>query len=65
MLNPKTSLPPRFLRTSNKPISVRIAYSVQFRDDLLIRLRVMVSSVDLIEQAVGYPVHLPPMRAAQ
>lgn len=50
---------------SNKPISVRIAYFVQFRDCLLIRLRVMVDSFDLIEQAVGYSVHLPPVGAAQ
>jgi ketosteroid isomerase-like protein len=50
---------------SGKPISVRIAHFVQFRGGLLTRLRVLVDSFDLVEQSVGYPIHLPRIAAAQ
>jgi ketosteroid isomerase-like protein len=48
---------------SEKPISVRIAHFAQFRSGLLTSLRVLVDSFDLVEQTVGYPIHLPSMAA--
>jgi ketosteroid isomerase-like protein len=50
---------------SSKPISVRIAHFAQFRAGLLTRFRVLVDSFDLVEQTVGYPIHLPRIAAAQ
>jgi ketosteroid isomerase-like protein len=50
---------------SNRPISVRIAHFTQFRGGLLTSFRVMVDSFDLVEQTVGYPIHLPQIAAAQ
>jgi ketosteroid isomerase-like protein len=50
---------------SGKPISVRIAHFAQFRGGLLTRLRVLVDSFDLVEQSIGYPIHLPRIAAAQ
>ena len=46
---------------SNKPISVRIAHFAQFRAGKLTNLRVLVDTFDLVEQTVGYPIHLPRM----
>ena len=50
---------------SNKPIAVRIAHFAQFRNGLLTRFRVLVDSFDLVEQTVGYPIHLPRIAVAQ
>ena len=44
---------------TSKPISLRIAHFAQFRDGKLSSLRVLVDTFDLVEQAVGYPIHLP------
>lgn len=44
---------------TNKPISLRIAHFAQFRNGKLASLRVLVDSFDLVEQTVGYPIHLP------
>ena len=44
---------------SNKPISLRIAHFAQFRDGRLLNLRILVDSFDLVEQALGRPIHLP------
>ena len=44
---------------ANKPISLRVAHFAQFKDGQLRRLRVLVDSVDLVEQALGRPIHLP------
>ena len=44
---------------SNKPISLRVAHFAQFRDGQLHRHRVLLDSVDLVEQALGRPIHLP------
>jgi len=44
---------------SNKPISLRVAHFAQFKDGQLRRLRVLVDSGDLVEQALGRPIHLP------
>ena len=44
---------------SNKPISLRIAHFAQFRAGRLTNFRVLVDTFDLVEQTVGYPIHLP------
>lgn len=46
---------------SSKPVSLRLAHFAQFRAGKLTNLRVLVDSFDLVEQTVGYPVHLPRM----
>ncbi|PAY03540.1 ketosteroid isomerase [Bradyrhizobium sp. UFLA03-84] len=44
---------------SDKPISLRVAHFVQFRAGKLSSFRMLVDSFDLVEQTVGYPIHLP------
>lgn len=44
---------------SNKPISVRVAHFAQFRAGRLRSIRVVVDTFDLVEQALGQPIHLP------
>jgi ketosteroid isomerase-like protein len=44
---------------SNKPISLRVAHFAQFKADRLTNLRVLVDTFDLVEQALGHPIHLP------
>ena len=44
---------------SNKPISVRVAHFVQFKAGRLRSIRVVVDTFDLVEQALGHPIHLP------
>ncbi|MDP1866943.1 MAG: nuclear transport factor 2 family protein [Bradyrhizobium sp.] len=46
---------------SNKPISLRIAHFAQFKADKLFSIRVLVDTFDLVEQALGRPIHLPKM----
>jgi ketosteroid isomerase-like protein len=46
-------------RDANKPISLRIAHFAQFRAGRLLNLRILVDSFDLVEQALGRPLHLP------
>ncbi|WP_291863312.1 nuclear transport factor 2 family protein [Bradyrhizobium sp.] len=46
---------------SNKPISVRIAHFAQFKAGRLHNIRVLVDTFDLVEQALGRPIHLPKM----
>ena len=46
---------------SNKPISLRIAHFAQFKAGKLLNLRVLVDTFDLVEQALGRPIHLPKM----
>src|ERR1700709_2832955 len=46
---------------SNKAISLRIAHFAQFRAGKLTNFRVLVDTFDLVEQTVGYPIHLPRM----
>ena len=50
---------PRWI--SNKPISLRLAHFAQFRAGKLISFRVLLDRFDLVEQTVGYPIHLPRM----
>ncbi len=48
---------------SNKPISLRVAHFAQFKGGQLSNIRVLVDSFDLVEQALGHPLHLPRMTA--
>jgi ketosteroid isomerase-like protein len=45
--------------SSNKPISVRVAHFAQFKAGRLCSIRVVVDTFDLVEQALGQPIHLP------
>jgi ketosteroid isomerase-like protein len=44
---------------SNRPISLRLAQFAQFRAGRLSSMRVVVDTFDLVEQALGRPIHLP------
>jgi ketosteroid isomerase-like protein len=44
---------------ANKPISLRVAHFAQFKADRLVKIRVLVDTFDLVEQALGHPIHLP------
>jgi len=46
---------------SDRPISLRVAQFTQFRADKLLKMRVLVDTFDLVEQALGRPIHLPRM----
>ena len=43
----------------DKPISLRLAHFAQFRSGRLSRIRVLIDSFDLVEQALGRPINLP------
>ena len=44
---------------ANKPISLRLAQFAQFKAGRLASVRVLVDTFDLVEQALGRPIHLP------
>ena len=44
---------------SNRPVSLRLAHFAQFREGRLFSLRILVDTYELIEQALGRPLHLP------
>jgi ketosteroid isomerase-like protein len=44
---------------SDKPISLRIAHFAQFKAGKLASIRILVDTFDLVEQALGRPLHLP------
>ena len=44
---------------ANKPVSLRVAHFVQFKAGRLAKIRVLVDTFDLVEQALGHPIHLP------
>jgi ketosteroid isomerase-like protein len=44
---------------ANKPISLRLAHFAQFKAGRLLSLRVLVDTFDLVEQALGRPIHVP------
>jgi ketosteroid isomerase-like protein len=44
---------------SNKPISLRLAHFAQFKAGRLASMRILVDTFDLVEQALGRPIHLP------
>jgi ketosteroid isomerase-like protein len=43
----------------DKPISMRLAHFAKFRAGRLTSIRVLVDTFDLVEQALGRPIHLP------
>ena len=43
------------LLDTNRPVRVRIAHFVQFREGRLFSLRLLVDSYELVEQAIGFP----------
>jgi ketosteroid isomerase-like protein len=47
------------LLDSSKPISLRLAHFAQFKAGRLSSIRVLVDTIDLVEQALGRPIHLP------
>jgi ketosteroid isomerase-like protein len=47
------------LLDANKPLSLRIAHFAQFKAGRLTNLRVLIDTFDLVEQALGQPIHLP------
>jgi len=44
---------------SNKPINLRLAHFARFRAGRLLNIRVLLDTYDLVEQALGRPIHLP------
>jgi ketosteroid isomerase-like protein len=44
---------------ANKPISLRLAQFAQFKAGRLVSIRILVDTFDLVEQALGHPIHLP------
>jgi len=44
---------------ANKPISLRLAHFARFKGGRLASIRVLVDTFDLVEQALGHPIHLP------
>lgn len=48
-------------RSSDKPISMRVAHFAQFRDGRLRSIHVVVDTFDLVEQVLGHPINLPRM----
>jgi ketosteroid isomerase-like protein len=47
---------------SNKPINLRLAHFAQFRAGRLLNIRVLLDTYDLVEQALGRPIHPPKIR---
>jgi hypothetical protein len=44
---------------SNKPVGLRLAHFAQFKAGRLLNIRVVLDTFDLVEQALGRPIHLP------
>jgi ketosteroid isomerase-like protein len=44
---------------SNKPINLRLAHCAQFKAGRLLNIRVLLDTYDLVEQALGHPIHVP------
>ncbi len=49
---------------SNRPISLRVAHFAQFKAGRLASIRVLIDSFDLVEQALGHPIHLPKLASS-
>ena len=47
------------LLDANKPISLRLALFAQFKAGKLVSIRILIDTFDLVEQALGHPIHLP------
>ena len=52
------------LLDANKPISLRLAQFAQFKAGKLTSIRILVDTFDLVEQALGQPIHLPRIASA-
>ena len=52
------------LLDTNKPVSLRLAHFARFKAGRLLSIRVLVDTFDLVEQALGRPIHLPKMIAS-
>jgi ketosteroid isomerase-like protein len=52
------------LLDANKPVSLRIAHFAQFKAGRLVNIRILVDTFDLVEQALGRPIHLPRIASA-
>jgi ketosteroid isomerase-like protein len=48
---------------SLKPISLRIAHFAQFKAGRLLNIRILLDTLDLVQQALGRPIHLPRIAA--
>ena len=44
---------------SPRPMTLRLAQFIQFRDDVVVSLRAVIDTFDLVEQTLGRPIHLP------
>src|SRR6202051_966017 len=44
---------------ANKPISLRLAQFAQFKAGRPASIRILFDTFDLVEQALGHPIHLP------
>ena len=44
---------------TNRPISVRVGAFLRFKEGKLVSLRAVIDTFDLVEQALGRPIHLP------
>jgi ketosteroid isomerase-like protein len=49
---------------ANKPLSLRLAHFAKFKSGRLVNIRVLVDTFDLVEQALGRPIHLPRLIAS-
>ena len=49
---------------TNKPVRVRLAHFAQFRDGKLSRMRILIDTYDLVEQAFGLPLRRPQLAAS-
>src|SRR5580704_6647736 len=49
---------------ANKPISLRLAHFAKFKAGRLSSIRILVDTFDLVEQALGRPIHLPRISAS-
>ena len=49
---------------ANKPISLRLAHFAKFKAGRLASIRILVDTFDLVEQALGRPIHLPRIAAS-
>lgn len=45
----------------NRPISLRVATFLRFRNERVVSMRAVIDTFDLVEQALGRPIHLPTM----
>jgi ketosteroid isomerase-like protein len=49
---------------TNKPVRLRLAHFAQFREGRLSRMRILIDTYDLVEQAFGLPLRRPQLAAS-